>query len=243
MPPDRPAPRQPTPRPSDPRIRLGVALVLGFGFAAVQDLRLAPAMLATAAAVTMISGPGLAPLGRRLRAPGLFALGVLAILPLTVGQTPLATVGPLTIRAEGVSAALLIATRLLCIVAVVAAMLAPLAPLDLVRAARGLGVPAILADLALLTLRYLDEVRDEAARMRRAMALRGGRPGLRRLGALGWLLAALMLRSHDRADRQWRAMRLRGHGAAAVDAWPPIAHADRLALGAAVVAALGLALA
>lgn len=231
-------------RPADARIRLGVALALGFGLAAVEDWRLTPAMLGVAAVVVGLSGIALTDLARRLRAPCGLALAILAVLPLTAGETPLLRLGPLTLWAEGLAAAGLVTARFLSIVAVAVAMLGPLPTLVLVRALRAVGVPALMADLALLLLRYLDEVRGEFAQMRRAMALRGRPLGWRRLADIGWLLTALLLRAHARAERQWQAMRARGHGAdRAAMPWPAPSVADLAFLGMAVTAALGLGVA
>jgi cobalt/nickel transport system permease protein len=231
-------------RPADARLRLGVALVLGFGFAAVDDWRLTPAILAVAGVAVGLSGIGMAALARRLRMPCGLALAIIAVLPLVAGETPLLRLGPLTVWTEGLAAAGLVTVRFLSIVAVAAAMLAPLPPLVLVRALRAVGVPALMADLALLLLRYLDEVRQEFAQMRRAMALRGRPLGWQRLPDIGWLLTALLLRAHARADRQWQAMRARGHGAdRAAAAWPTPSTSDVTVLALAVLAALGLAVA
>lgn len=231
-------------RPADARVRLGTALVLGFGFAAVEDWQLAPAIVALAAVAVILSGISFAELARRLRMPCGLALVIVSVLPLVAGETPLVRLGPLTVWTEGLAAAALMTVRFLGIVAVAVAMLAPLPPLVLVRALRGVGVPALMADLALLLLRYLDEVRLEFAQMRRAMALRGRPLGWRRLPDIGWLLTALLLRAHARAERQWQAMRARGYGAdMASMQWSAPAASDLAALGAASIAAVALAVA
>jgi cobalt/nickel transport system permease protein len=227
--------------PADARVRLAAALLLAFGFAAVEDWRLTPAILALALAAVVVSGSRPADIAARLRLPGAMALVIVAVLPFAVGSTPLMALGPLTLRVEGLAAAWLVAVRFLGIVAVAAAMLGPLPPLALVRALRGVGVPAPMADLAMLVLRYVDEVRDEFARMRVAAALRGRPISWRRLADIGWLLTALLLRVHARAERQWQAMRVRGHGAArAADIWPAPSTRDMAVLAAAALAASAL---
>lgn len=227
--------------PADARLRVAATFVLAFGFAAVDDWRLTPLILGLVVAVVAVSGSRPADIATRLRLPGALALVILAVLPLAVGRTPVAAIGPLTIRAEGLAAGWLVAVRFLGIVAVAAAMLGSLTPPALVRALRGLGVPAPMADLAMLVLRYLDEVRDEFGRMRLAAALRGRPVGWRRLADIGWLLTALLLRVHARAERQWQAMRVRGYGAAAAaETWPAPDARDRAVLAGAVLAALGL---
>jgi len=226
--------------PRDARLRIGVALTLGFGFAAVTRLEVVPAMLAVAALAVVASGIAPRALARRMRGPGALLVAVLLVLPLTVGQTELARLGPVSLRAEGLEAAALVAARFGCIVAVALAYLSTVPVLRLIGALRALGVPALLADIALLMLRYLDEVRGELARMRVAMALRGRPLSVWRPGGAGLLLAALLLRAHHRADRLWQAMRARGWGAAPPEAQPRVARADLMALGLAVAAVAAL---
>lgn len=226
--------------PGDARLRIIVALVLAFGFSTVSRLELVPAMLALA--VLAIAASGIAPgaLAARMRGPGLLLMAVLLVLPFAVGQTELARLGPVALRAEGLEAAALVAARFACIVAVVLAYLSTVPMLRLIGALRALGVPALLADIALLMLRYLDELRAELARMRVAMALRGQPLSLWRPRGLGWLLAALLLRAHHRADRLWQAMRARGWGAARPEPLAPPAPADWAALALAVLAVVVL---
>lgn len=222
--------------PSDPRARLLCALALAFGFASVRDVALVPAIAALAVCVTLAAGEPRETL-RRLRGPALLALAFVAILPLVSGPTVLWEAGPLRVRAEGLEAGLLIGGRLVSIVAVTLALLAPVPPLRLAAGLRGLGLPATMADLALLTLRYVEELRGEIARVRLARRLRGGRDGWRSVGEHGLMLAALLIRSHRRSERIWAAMRLRGYDAIAA---PPPAMCARDRIAIVLAAAIGL---
>lgn len=204
-------PRRPPIR--DPRLKLIALAALAFGFSALSEPAALAAMAALTLGVALASGIAPGALLRRLRLPGLLALALVAVLPLVSGETVVAFVGPLSIHAEGLRAAGLILIRFLCILTVAAAILSTLAPLQAIAALRALGAPWILTDLALLVTRYLAELRRDLARIRTAMTLRGHRPGPAGLGATGWALASLLLRSHDRAERIWMAMRLRGYGA------------------------------
>lgn len=223
--------------PSDPRARLICALALAFGFASVRDAALVPAIAALALGVTLAAGEPRETL-RRMRGPALLALAFVAILPLVSGSTVLWEAGPVRLRAEGLEAGLLIGGRLVSIVAVTLALLAPVSPLRLAAALRGLGVPAAMADLALLTLRYVEELRGEIARVRLARRLRGGRDGWRGVGEHGLMLAALVIRSQRRSERIWAAMRLRGYDAIAA---PPPALGARDRAATALAAAIGIA--
>ncbi|MDD7971153.1 energy-coupling factor transporter transmembrane component T family protein [Roseinatronobacter alkalisoli] len=224
----------------DPRARLVMALILAFAFAAVGNVMLLPVLGMVALAVLALSGAAVGVVLRRLRGAGVLALGVVLILPFVTGDQVLWQFGPLRWHAEGLAAGLLIGGRLLAIVTVTLAFLTPLPPFRLVAGARALGVPTLMADLALLTLRYLDELRAELARAMLARRLRGGKGGWRGLSDYGVILAAVLIRSHRRAERLWAAMRLRGYGAGVAQSLPPLAARARW--GMVLVAAGGVAL-
>lgn len=209
-----------------------MALILAFGFAAVEQIRSLPTVFAVALLLTLAAGQPMRVL-RGLRGPLVLAAVCLLIFPLIAGSTVLWQAGPLRLRAEGLETGLLVAGRLLAIVSVTLALLATLPADRLATALRGIGVPALMADLLLLTLRYLDEVRGELLRARLARHLRGGGAGWRDLPGHGTLLAIALIRSQRRAEHIWAAMRLRGHGARPNAPQPP--------LGARHLAGIGLA--
>ena len=213
-----------------------MALVLAFGVAAVRDLAIVPVLLALACGVVWATAT---PVLRRLRGPAVLAAGIALGLALTAGETVLWRAGPLALRAEGLAAGALVAGRLLAIVAMTLALLAPLTPQEPATGLRRLGLPAAMADLALLTLRYVDELQAELGRARLARALRGGVGGWRALPDHGLILAAALIRAEARAERLWAAMRLRGHGAQALDALP-LGMGGWARIGLAVLAALTL---
>lgn len=224
---------------ASPRARLIIALVLAFGVAAVQGLAVLPLVITLAIGVVLVTGAGRFVL-RRMRAPFLLAVVLLLVLPLTSGPTVLVQTGPVALRLEGLQAAVLIAGRLLSIVAVTLALLATLSPFDLVAGLRGLRVPALMTDLALLTLRYLDEVTAELRRSALARRLRGGKRGWRGVPDHALGLATSLIRAQARADRLWAAMRLRGYGRAPAVHSEPLQIFERLAITGAVIVALGV---
>lgn len=227
--------------PGDARVRLAMALALAFGMAAVRDLRLAPVLVVVVLVVLVLAGPPAGVL-RRLRAPAMLAAGIVLALALTLGETELLRAGPVVFRSEGLEAGALIAARLLAIVAVTITLLAPVPPVALAGALRGIGLPGLLADLVLLTLRYLDELRAEIGRAQLARRLRGGGTGWRALPDQGMILAAALIRAEARAERIWAAMRLRGHGAAAASSAMSPGWAGWAAIAAALLAAFALVL-
>ena len=215
-----------------PRTRLLVALVLAFGAASVREVALLPALGAGALAVIALARPPRA-FVHRLRAPALLALAIVALLPLMAA-------GPVSLTGDTTQAAVLMAARLLAIAAMVLALLSGLSDMQVVAALRGLRVPVLICDLALLTLRYLHDIRAELARARLARTLRGGTNGWRALPEFGALLAVLMIRALRRSERVWAAMRLRGYHGGLASEPAPLAARDYTAIGAAVVAAVAL---
>ncbi len=194
------------------RARLAVVFGLAFAFASVQSLAALPALWLIAGVSVLASGRPWQILVR-LRGAAVLAAGFALVLPLIAGEVVLAHLGPIAVYQEGALAGALIAGRLLAIVAMTLAILSPVAPFDLVAGMRGLGVPTLMADLALLTLRYMDEVAAQLARARLARRLRGGTTGWRALPDHALLLATSLIRAQARSEQLWAAMRLRGYGA------------------------------
>ncbi|WP_223814251.1 energy-coupling factor transporter transmembrane component T family protein [Roseicitreum antarcticum] len=236
----------PAARPLVPRVsaraRLVVVVVLAFGIASVEGLTVMPLIAAIAAGGLLASGQ-LRHIMARMRGAFALALAFLMVLPLVAGHTPLAQLGPLTLYLEGAQAGALIGGRLLAIVALTLGLLSTLPVFQLVAGLRGLGLPPLMADLALLTLRYLDEVSAQLARARLARRLRGGVRGWRALPDHALLLATGLIRAQARSEALWAAMRLRGYGAGLAARATPLGPRDWAAmLGAGAVAVALVAL-
>lgn len=118
---------------------------------------------------------------------------------------------------------------------------------QLLRGLDRLRVPRPLTEIASFMVRYLELIAGDLTRMRRAMTARGHDPRwLWQIRPLAACLGALFIRSYERGERVYAAMRSRGHtGAMPVDdaAAAPArqwAMAASLPLVAAVVAATAL---
>lgn len=199
----------------DARYRLVGLLVLVFSFSFIEDLRLVPAMILVTAGIYTGSGVEARWVLRRLRFPSFILLVLVLTLPFLSGEEVVASVGPLAVRREGILGALLIASRFVCIVTAGIILLGSTAQLTNIKAMRALGVPHIMADMALLTFRYLYQLEQDLKRMITSMKLRGFRehrlsPG--GLRTLGWLSGSLLVRSHERSEWVYRAMIVRGYG-------------------------------
>lgn len=222
-------------------------LAIIFAFASVRQVGLLLPMLGITLGLYALSQLPLIYLQRRLRYPGLFILGVVAVLPWFVGETVVAQWGWLSLRQEGLGLAVLVVGRFLSIVITTFVLLGTTPFVELLRVLRTLGLPPLLADMMLLSYRYLYDTVATVATMQQAMRLRGfgaGRSqGLKdRLGQLASLTGTLLIRSYEQSERVYRAMRLRGYGQAI--AMSPTADwggwQDGLALGLALGAAAGL---
>lgn len=199
----------------DPRLKLVGLLALAFAFAFVEDLRILPAMLAVALGLAAVSRLPWRFVWTRLRYPGFFIALLGFILPLLSGDTVLANVGPLALRLEGSLDFVLIAGRFASIVTVALVIFGTAPVLTSIKAMRTLGLPPILADMTLISYRYLYELGNDLAKMQRATRLRGFRArrlDRRALGTLASLAGSLLVRSHERSERIYHAMVLRGYG-------------------------------
>ncbi|MGD1865072.1 MAG: cobalt ECF transporter T component CbiQ [Phormidesmis sp.] len=236
-----------------PRLKLLSLSLLMFAFAAVKHLPLVLPMLCVVAVLYGLSGLPLSYLLKRLRYPGLFILMVVLLLPFTSGGTVLAQWGPLALRQEGIITAVLVVCRFVSILTLGFVLLGSTPFLTLLRAMRSLGLPTLLADMTLLTYRYLFETADMLSTMQRSMRLRGF--GLRRqwfrlegktLLQLSGLLGTLLIRSYERSERVYKAMQLRGYGQLKqpqLAAQQPIDSRSLLLTMVTVAAALGFVMA
>lgn len=199
----------------EPRARLIGLAILAFVFSFVRDPRLLPAMLAVAFMLYALSRLPLSYLVNRLRYPGFFLLIVAILLPFLSGRTVLLRLGPLALRQEGCLELLLVGVKFVAIMSTGLVLFGTAPFLTTVKAMRALGLPPVLADMTLLSYRYLYEIGDDLATMQTAMGLRGFRErGLRRrtLGVLAALAGTILVRSYEQSERIYRAMVLRGYG-------------------------------
>jgi cobalt/nickel transport system permease protein len=197
------------------RSKLVAMIALMFAFAFVDTLILLPAMILVTAILYKLSGLPLSFLRQRLRYPGLFILIVVILIPFVTQGTVLLDLGFVSITVEGMRTVLLVATRFLCILTVGLVLFGTAPFLTSVQAMRSLRLPAIMVDMTLLAYRYLEELGETLTTMRRASKLRGfqsNRFNLRVLRTWSGLAGSLLIRSYDRSERIYQAMRLRGYG-------------------------------
>lgn len=189
------------------------SLILVFSF--VQHLVLLPVMVISTFLLYKISKLPLPFLLNRLRYPGFFLAAIALLLPFSVGSEVIVQIGIVTIRREGLEALLLVATRFICILTVGLILFGTAPFVTNIKAMRSLGLPPLLADMTLLSYRYIEQFAEDLTKMKRAMQLRGFRPNklsLRNLNVLASLAGTLLVRSYDQSEQVYKAMTLRGYG-------------------------------
>ncbi len=199
----------------DARLKLIALLVLAFAISAIDRLEWLPLAWLPVLLVLWLEPRSWHEWWQRLRYPSLLIVVLIILLPVLTGSTPLLSWMGLTLTSEGLAAAVLITGRSYAILILAFALLGSSPLLDNLRALQRLGVPDLMVDLALLVVRYIEVVASDLRQMRRAMQLRGLPPrrlSWRNLRATAWLLGSLLVRSHERSQRVYLAMRLRGYG-------------------------------
>jgi cobalt/nickel transport system permease protein len=227
----------------EPRCKLIGFIVLIFAFSFVRNLSMLLAMVAVTAAIYLISRLPVSFILGRLRYPSLFLLVVVLVLPFVSGQTIVMSLGPIDLRQEGMLAVFTIAIRFLSILTVGLVLFGTTPFLTTIKAMRALGLPAIMADMVLLSFRYLHEIGDDLQRMQTSMKLRGfhrDRFSLRGLLIPAWLGGSLLVHSYERSEWVYKAMILRGYGQASYAGIElPVRARDLAALGVSILVAAG----
>jgi cobalt/nickel transport system permease protein len=196
----------------DPRGRLIAALASAILLAVCQR----PSACVTGLALALV----LCPLARlpfwatikRFAAFNLFMLMLILLLPWGVDGHPIWQWGSLHYSWEGLERAATIAVRGNAIVLVYTALVSTMNPFVLGHALDHLFVPRKLTLLYCLTIRYVGTLKQEYDRLRTAMRVRGfrARTDFHTFRSLGQLIGMLLVRSFDRSDRVWAAMKCRG---------------------------------
>lgn len=149
---------------------------------------------------------------QRLAVLAVFCLGLGLLLLFQRGETPWVRWGELVIFWEGLRAALVLAGRLITLATLAMVLLETTTFSEWLQVLRTFGIPPFLTDVLVLSYRYIFELRPMLMRMQQAMMLRGFRPHWRRLGRIAALIGTFLIRSYDRSEQVYQAMRLRGYG-------------------------------
>lgn len=149
--------------------------------------------------------------------PTLLLVGVLSLTRIFFhGGRPLLVLHflgvPVVLYQEGLEAGVLLLSRVLAGVTLLMLLQATTPLPKLVEGLRWLGLPAPLAELTLLVLRYIFVLGEEAGRIRDAARVRLGLADWRRaLHSYSGLAGMVLWRAYDRAENVHRAMRARAY--------------------------------
>lgn len=196
----------------DPRLRVLFALA----FAVFISLARNPVVIGIGVAVALLSVvlARLEPhhLRMRLVPLNIFMFFLFVLLPLSAPGEAVFSLGSLVWTREGLLLALTIVLKANAVLLCYTAMVSTMSPVALGHALHHLKVPAKLVQLLIFTIRYIEVVGHEYARLRRSMKIRGFQPGFdfHTLRSYGHLIGMLLVRSLDRSERVTAAMKCRG---------------------------------
>jgi len=199
----------------DPRARLAACMGLTLTAALAGDFAAPLCILGFGIACTLLVRPPWAHVLRQALAVNGFVILLWLLLPLTAPGRDVMTPLGLAVSADGVHLAALITVKANAVFLCVLALLATIPVTALGQAMTALGMPAKLAFLFVFTYRHVHVLAEEYARMRQVAALRGFVPATdrRTYRTFGALVAMVLVRGHDRGQRVYQAMLLRGfHG-------------------------------
>jgi cobalt/nickel transport system permease protein len=151
----------------------------------------------------------------RLLVVNSFIFSLWFVLPLTYPGDAVWRFGPLAATRQGLIYTGLITLKSNAIIIALIALVATIPVVTLGQALYRLRLPDKLCHLLLFTYRYLYVFEQEYHRLVQAMKVRGFQPrtNLHTYRSYAYLAAMLLVRSYDRADRVFQAMRCRGfHG-------------------------------
>ncbi len=150
---------------------------------------------------------------RRVIAMDMFVLVMIIMLPFTMDGTPLFKLFGLTASQEGFIHAIGIGLKANAVVLTMLALVGTLEASVLGHALGRLKVPEKLVHLLLFTVRYLDVISREYKAMRKAMKARAfvARNNLHTWRSFGYLIGMLLVRSLERSERIYAAMKCRGY--------------------------------
>jgi cobalt/nickel transport system permease protein len=197
----------------DPRWKLaGVILAV----AAIIFLRTLPAAGLALAGALLLATAGQLPFAwfmKRIGALALFLLLFTVWLPfMSPDNGPSWEWGWLHFSFHGLELAAVFLCKGVAVVSLVLLALATTPFHTLFQAARALGIPEILVQVALLTHRYVFYLMHEFSRLRTALRVRGFRnhATLHSYRTIGHVAGTLLVRSSEQAVRVGQAMRCRG---------------------------------
>ncbi|MCP4711842.1 MAG: cobalt ECF transporter T component CbiQ [Planctomycetes bacterium] len=149
---------------------------------------------------------------RRFVRLNVFMAFVLGVLCVTIPGEELWRWWVLSVTSEGLARGGLIALKANTIVLWVTVLIGTIEVVSLGHALSHLKVPGKLIQIFLFTVRYIDVLHHERLKLSRAMKMRGFKAKLNghTMRSLGYLLGMMLVRSLERSERIYAAMKCRG---------------------------------
>ncbi|MGA1845450.1 MAG: cobalt ECF transporter T component CbiQ [bacterium] len=196
----------------DPRIKIPVAFFFSMVVAVSSSWGLLSLSIIFSAVAILMARINMGRLARRLMVVNGFILFLWLFLPFTYPGHTLFSLGPLQATREGIHYALLITIKSNVIILACIGLLATSSIFSLVHALSHLRVPDKLIQIFFFNYRYIHVLHREYQRMKNSMKARCFRPGtnLHTYRTFAYLVAMLLLKSYDRAERVYKAMLCRG---------------------------------
>ncbi|MFZ5942586.1 MAG: cobalt ECF transporter T component CbiQ [Bacillota bacterium] len=199
----------------EPRVKLIGITTLIFTFAFINKLYLAPFIVLISFIIYLFAKLPVGFLLKRLRLPGFFLIIMLVLMIFVSKGTVLFTIGPLSVKKEGLLTAVLVGARFLSILTLVIVLFGTSSFTENIKAMRSLGLPVIFADIMTFTYRYFFEISNYLKTMSHAMTLRGFKAkSFKDLAILASMVGTMFIRSFDQSERVFSAMAIRGYGQA-----------------------------
>lgn len=197
----------------DPRAKIIAFLFLIFSLVLIPDLKVALIGLFFAIFLLILSRIPISFVLSYMKWVAMFVLSFFVILAFTFPGEELAKFYFLSITAEGLYTGSLITIRAFSAVILIFPMIGTMRFDTTIKALDSLKIPNSLVQMLMFTYRYIFVFVDEFQRIWTAMESRGFklRTTLYALRTIGKAVGMLFVRSYERAERVYQAMRSRGY--------------------------------
>lgn len=197
----------------EPRTKLIGLIIFIFTIAFLSEIRLLLIALSIAGLLFIISRIPISFLVKSIRVP-LFFIAIIGVMLIFFSSgTMLFSIGPISIKKEGLEAAATIGIRFFSIITLVIILFGTTQFVNIMKVLRSFGLSNILIDMAMFTYRYLFELLDQLEQMQLSMKLRGFKKNkFVNIAKISSLMGTLLIRSYDKSERVYNAMVIRGYG-------------------------------
>ena len=197
----------------DPRAKLIAFIILIFSIVLLPNLKLAFIGLLASIIFLIVSKLPLRFALQHIKWVFLFVIPFIVIMPFTVDGTEIFSFYGLTMTYEGLEYGILVAVRAISAVILVLPMIATTRFDITIKALDKLKMPNMLVQMFMFTYRYIFVFVVEFQRTWRAMAARGFKlkTNVYALKTIGKALGTLFVRSYERGERVYQALRSRGY--------------------------------